>query len=60
MIHVSYNKLFKELENIIKINVGQAVLDQNILPSLIDNLKTAWPTAILISMPFLNSLDNLS
>ena len=48
-------------DDIIDVNWGQVisdVIDQNIiLTVLIHNLKTAWPTKIL--MPFLSPLDNL-
>ena len=55
-------KLFKGLKNGIEILVvGQAVLELLIqtqhFDCLICNLKTAWPTLIL--MLFLSSLDNL-
>ena len=57
MIYASYSKLSKELKNSIKFQVGQVVLELNILTVLIHNLETAWPT--IISMPFLSSLDKL-
>ena len=62
MIYESYSKLAKELKNNIKMQVGQAILENfidqnNILTVLIHNLKTIWPTKM--SMPFLSSLDNL-
>ena len=61
ILYASNSKLSKELKNGIKIQVSQAVFEL-----LIKTLfwlfwsityKTAWP--IRISMPFLNSLDNL-
>ena len=58
--YASYSNLSKELKNSIKIKVGKAVLELLIQKQHFDcfdlyNLKTAWPTKIL--MPFFQFLE---